>query len=115
MIMVVKKLFVKNNQKGQGIIEFLLFLPFILTMYSVILSISNAINASINQQKVARNYWHYRMMNNSTIPRPSRRGGSETADSWRKFGMEIMGWSEKLDGPVPVAPCFKFLLPLNVL
>jgi hypothetical protein len=27
--------------------------------------------------------------------------------------MQIMGWSMRLDGTQPVAPCFKFMLPLG--
>mgnify|MGYP001231508587 FL=1 len=40
-----------QNEDGQSIIEFLLFLPFIIMMYSVVMSLGSAINASINQQK----------------------------------------------------------------
>lgn len=113
MITVAKNIFKrKRNQKGQGIVEFLIFLPFIIMMYSVTMSLSNAINASINQQKITRAYWHYRNMNNSTIPRPRRRG-SETTNNWNKFGMEVMGWSERIEGDTPVAPCYKFVLPLG--
>lgn len=103
------------NQKGQGIVEFLIFLPFMIMMYSVTLSISNAINASINQQKVTRAFWHYRNMNNSTVPRPRRRDDGEPSDNWSKFGMQIMGWAASLrgDSNTPIAPCFRFSLPLG--
>lgn len=102
-----------KNEKGQGLIEFLIFLPFMLMMYSVSMNISNSINASINQQKITRAFFYYRNMNNSTIPKPRRDGQEEPANTWQKFGMEIMGWSEFLAGDQPVAPCFKFLLPLG--
>lgn len=110
MIMDVKRKL--HSERGQGILEFLVFLPFMLMMYSVTMSLSNAINASINQQKIARAYWHYRNLNNSTIPRPRRDGQK---DSWKIFGMQIMGWAEKLEGGknTPFAPCFKFVLPLG--
>lgn len=116
MIMAVKKikkLDVLGNENGQAIMEFLLFLPFMLMMYSVSMSLSNAINASINQQKITRSYFYYRNMNNSTIPRP-RRDGQIPSESWKVFGTQIMGWNEKLvAGENPLAPCFKFALPLG--
>jgi hypothetical protein len=101
-----------NNEDGQALIEFLIFLPFMLMMYSVSMSISNAINASINQQKIARSYFYYRLANNSTFPRP-RRDDIEPSQNWNVFGFQIMGWSEKLLNENPVAPCFKFAVPLG--
>jgi len=111
--MAARKKNILENQNGQSIIEFLLFLPFMLMMYSVTMSISNSINASINQQKIARSYWHYINMNNSTIPAPLR-GGAEPSNSWQVFGSSIVGWSEELfEGRIPLAPCFKFVIPLG--
>jgi len=110
--MDVKKLDIKEDESGQALIEFLLFLPFLLMMYSVTLSLSNAINGSINQQKVTRAYFYYRIQNNSTIPKP-RRSGSQPYNSWKTFGMQIMGWSKEMKNQIPVAPCYKFNLPLG--
>ena len=112
MIMDVKKK-KKINEKGQSLIEFLLFLPFMVMMYSVTQAISNSINASINQQKITRAYFYYRNHGNSTVPKP-RREGSDPSTGWRVFGQEIMGWSVKLlNEKNPVAACFKFNLPLG--
>lgn len=110
MIMVVKKNII--NQKGQALIEFVLFLPFMMMMYMTVLSIGNAINGSINQQKITRGYFYYRLSNNSTMPRP-RRVDVEPSDAWQVFGMQIMGWAESLDGNSPVSPCFKFAIPFD--
>ncbi len=116
MIMDVKKekiLNIKEDEKGQALVEFLLFLPFILMMYSVTLSISNAINASINQQKVTRAYFYYRMQNNATIPKPRRFDSSPPYYNWQTFGMQFIGWSRDMKDQNPVAPCFKFNIPLG--
>ena len=111
MITVARKCL--DNDNGQAIMEFLIFLPFILMMYSVVNSLGNAINASINQQKITRGYFYYRLSNNSMYPRP-RRDSIEPADDWQVFGMQINGWMERLEnGATPVAPCFKFALPLG--
>ena len=100
---------------GQAVLEFILFLPFMIMMYFTILSIGNAINGSINQQKATRAYFYYRAANNSNLPRPRRAGDSaEPSNNWRTFGMQIMGWAEKFeDDSNPVAPCFKFNLPFE--
>lgn len=101
------------NEEGQALVEFALFLPFMLMMYSIIMNVSNAINASINQQKVTRSYFYYRMQNNSTIPKP-RRSGGDPSQNWSTFGMQIIGWASELyGGETPVAACFKFNLPLG--
>ncbi len=115
MITVVKKIFFEENgEDGQGLVEFLLFLPLMLMFYSTILSISNALNASINQQKIARSYLYYILQNNSTYPKPSRRG-EDPSVAWSMFGTQIIGWAESLDGSsqAPVAPCYKLNLPFE--
>lgn len=100
------------NQEGQALIEFILFLPFILMLYSVVLSIANALNASINQQKVTRSYFYYRLQNNSTAPTPFR---GEENTSFTRFGSHINIWGERQIGETPVAACYKFSLPLGEL
>ena len=99
------------DEQGQALVEFLLFLPFMLMMYSVTTSIGNAINASINQQKITRSYFFYRAQNNSTIPAPNRE--TNTHQSWRLFGMQIIGWMDRLENNVPLAPCYRFRVPLG--
>lgn len=104
------------DHKGQALIEFVLFLPFMMMMYMSILSIGNAINASINQQKITRGYFFYRLSNNSTMPRPIRRtGATEPSASWSTFGMQITGWAENFVGrsETPVSACFKIALPFE--
>ncbi|MEX0798898.1 MAG: hypothetical protein WD025_05610 [Bacteriovoracaceae bacterium] len=99
-----------KTQKGQALIEFILFFPFLLMMYSVSLSIANSINASINQQKVTRGYFYFRLQNNSTLPTPFR---GEPPNNWTRFGHQINLWGEKLLDDKPLAACFKFNVPLG--
>lgn len=108
MIMAVKK----KNQEGQALIEFVLFLPFMLMMYMSILTIGNSINASINQQKITRGFYYYRLANNSTMPRP-RRQADEPSNGWQLFGMQILGWADGFEGNNPFSACFKFNLPFD--
>jgi hypothetical protein len=103
-----------KNEDGQGMIEFFLFLPFILMMYSICLSLVSSINASINQQKVARGYFYYKMQNNSLVPGP-RRDGVKPEEGWTRYGMHINIWAESFmpSGDQPKATCFKFAVPLG--
>ncbi len=107
MTMAAKKIL---KHKGQAMMEFVLFLPFMMMMFLSVLSIGNSINGSINQQKIVRGYFYYRASNYSTIPRP-RRDGDEPSTGWQTFGMQIIGWAEDFNGNTPVAPCYKFQLP----
>lgn len=106
----------KMNQKGQALIELIVFLPLMVAIYSVINGFANSINASINQQKITRAYFYNRIQNNSTIP------GTKAADDgvimgWGSFGMFYIGWKEffvgnSSDGS-PVMPCFRINLPFR--
>lgn len=100
-----------NKEEGQALIEFLLFFPFLLMMYSVTLSIANSINASINQQKVTRGYFYYRLQNNSMAPTPYRGEGDD--NPFTRFGQYVNLWGEKAIDKIPVAACFKFNVPLG--
>lgn len=105
----------KNNQNGQALLELIIFLPLMFMFYSMIAGFANAINGSINQQKVTRAYFYYRVQNNSTIPKPSTLN-----PSWKQFGMFFIGWKDYFDGSgtnaesgKPVAPCYRVTVPLG--
>lgn len=98
-----------RNNKGQALIELIIFLPLIVTLYSVIGGFASSINGSINQQKIARSYFYYRIQNNSTVPFPH--SGEE---KWKMFGMFFIGWKDKYIGSdTPVMPCYKISIPFK--
>lgn len=104
----------KSNQKGQALIELIIFLPLMFMFYSMISGFANAINGSINQQKITRAYFYYRIQNNSTIPKPS----GSTYASWKQFGMFFIGWKDYFESGEdesgrPVAPCYRLTVPLS--
>lgn len=104
----------KNNQKGQALIELIIFLPLMFMFYSMISGFANAINGSINQQKVSRGYFYYRVQGNSMVPKPTV-GNNHM--SWRTFGMFYVGWMDKFEGGgdeggKPLSPCYKLSIPL---
>jgi hypothetical protein len=101
----------KNKQKGQALIELIIFLPIMFMLYSLISGFANAINGSINQQKVTRAYFYYRAQNNSTIPKPDV---GRIFINWSKFGMFFIGWKEYFSsGDLPMLPCYKVSIPMK--
>ncbi len=99
-----------RNDKGQALIELIVFLPLMITLYSVIGGLASSINGSINQQKVTRAYFYYRVQNNSTIPGPK----SGDWNTWKKFGMFYIGWKDYFqNGDTPVMPCYKISIPFK--
>lgn len=104
----------KKNEEGQALIELIIFLPIMFTLYTLISGFANAINGSINQQKVTRAYFYYKIQNNSTVPKPD----SDAFRSWGLFGMQFTGWKDYFQGGSgeegrPVAPCYRVTVPLQ--
>ncbi len=103
-----------KNQRGQALIELIIFLPLMFMFYSMISGFANAINASINQQKSTRAYFYYRVQNNSTIPKPDK---AKTFAGWKNFGNFFIGWKDYFEtgedeSGRPVAPCYRLTVPL---
>lgn len=99
----------KSNQKGQALIELIVFLPLMFSLYSMISGFASAINGSINQQKATRAYFYYRVQNNPYVPKPDV---ANTHLSWNKFGMFFVGWMDEMQSDNPIAPCYRVSIPL---
>lgn len=96
------------NQNGQAIFEMILFLPFLLFLYTIYYTTGNSINGSINQQKSVRAYFYGLVKGNSYVVSLSdlRTFGDS---GLKKIGFNSVGWNEKLGaGNRSFAPCFKF-------
>jgi hypothetical protein len=101
----------EKDQSGQALIELIIFLPLLFTLYSMISGFASAINGSINQQKVTRSYFYFRAQNNSMLPKPDE---GKTFLAWRKFGMYMIGWKDYFEGgDSPVMPCYRISIPLT--
>lgn len=102
-----------SSEKGQALIELIIFLPLIITIYSVVGGYASAINGSINQQKITRAYFYARVQNNSNIPGPSVSSPS-VYQAWSKFGMFFIGWKDYFQGGnTPVMPCYRVNIPFK--
>ncbi len=96
------------NNKGQAIIEMVIFFPLLALLFFYFLNITASINGSINQQKITRSYFFARLKNNSLYP-----FGHDARDGqWQYFGMSFIGWSEKFNTSFePLLPCFIAKVP----
>lgn len=102
---------IKQNEEGQALIELIIFLPLMVTLYSVIGGFASGINGSINQQKATRAYYFYRAQNNSTTPGPK---SFENFSVLKSLGMFHVGWKDKfVNGRQPLMPCYKISIPFK--
>ncbi|MBC7539581.1 MAG: hypothetical protein H7281_12225 [Bacteriovorax sp.] len=95
------------NQKGQALFEMILFLPFLMFLYTIYYTAGNSISGSINQQKAVRGYFYTLVKGNSYIvPLVDLRKYKE--ESITRVGFNSLGWKDHLAGKISVAPCFQF-------
>ena len=95
-----------QSEKGQAIFEFIIFLPFFLTMLFIMIAVSGSINASINQNKSTRGYFYASVRGNSMVPTTQDLQGFK-ASGLTSVGMYSFGWREKGSKSLSYAPCFK--------
>ena len=103
-----KKTFIQN-ERGQAVFELVIFIPFLVFLYTIYYTIGNSISGSINQQKAVRGYFYALVRGNSYIN--SLTDLSELSDNGiKRIGFNAIGWREKSDagGKSAFAPCFKF-------
>lgn len=104
MIMDARKK--KINNKGQAIFEMLVFFPFIVLLFTLIVTVGNSINGSINQQKATRSYFYYSVANDS-MGAPIFDMGKFAENGVESSGMYSFGWKESQKGETPLAGCYK--------
>jgi len=102
---------IKLSNRGQSLIETLMFIPLLLGTLTTIMGIAGAINTSINQQKVVRGYFYNRLGGNSFAPRAQNLLDMKGVT---KVSMLTYGWSvvPVTGDEKPVGLCHKMI---NVL
>jgi hypothetical protein len=99
-----------KNEKGQAIFEFVIFLPFLIFIYTAFINIAGAINGSINQQKATRGYFYRILLHDSKAPNRSTMEflGSQGLNV---IGNTSIGWrmKEGAGGTSGYGACHKFL------
>jgi len=100
-----------EGEKGQAVFELIIFLPLLFLILTLMVTISNSINASINQQKVTRGYFYYGLRGNSLGLNRMDLNEYQDDYSMTNTGMSVVGWrrSDPEHGVADsYAPCFKF-------
>lgn len=98
-----------KNQSGQALFELVIFIPFLIFLYTIYSTTGDSISASINQQKAVRGYFYSLIMGNSYLNNPLELA-EFSGNSIKSVGFAAVGWREKgkADGSTAFAPCFKF-------
>ena len=103
---VSKENIFSNREKGQAIFEFIIFLPFFILFFAIMVSVVGGINASINQQKALRGYFFYSIRNNSTLPF-NEDMNNYLGKGVSRVGAYSFGWTKEQRGDSQLGPCFK--------
>ena len=98
-------IFQKDDERGQAVFEFIAFVPFLIILIHIFISISGAINGSINQQKAVRGYYYNIIKWSSHFPKLDDLNNGRYK-TFNQISFFTIGWKEKLKGDRPVAPCY---------
>jgi hypothetical protein len=107
MVRLVKRYQCLQDDRGQSMIEFIVFIPILLIFYSIIMTISGAIHGSINQEKIVRSYYFALIHNDSYLPTAEILRDYLQNDNVRSAGMFSLGWRIRKEGEESIAPCYK--------
>ncbi len=100
-----------KNKQGQDIFEMIIFLPFLIFLYTIFYTVGNAISASINQQKAVRGYFYHLVKGNSYINSATDIEYLYGKGRVNSIGFFAIGWTENsIQGAssTPNGNCFKF-------
>lgn len=99
------------SEQGQAIFELIVFLPLLLLVLTVMITVGNAISSSINQQKVTRGYFYYILRNNSQGINSIDLKEYGATRGMTNVGMFSIGWRRSEVGQSDdqiFATCFRF-------
>ncbi len=99
----------KKNNEGQSIIEFVIFAPFMLIFFALIVTVANAINNSINQQKITRAYLYQDILNDSYYPQKYIKEILMVNGSIQGMGLFAFLWGQDAENEKPIASCQKLV------
>lgn len=100
----------KKQDEGQAIFEFIVFTPFFIAFFVIMINIISTINGSINQQKATRGFFYRTVRGNSTLPLTEDiyiKNTTSPIGGIQEIGAYSIGFQEKADGLTPVAACYK--------
>lgn len=99
-----------KNEEGQAFFELIVFLPFMIFLFVILVNFGNSINGAINQQKVLRGTFFHILMHDSFAPTQDDLNQLNEIKGIRFNGMTSLGWTEKGaegDDTTQEATCYK--------
>lgn len=107
----------EKKQSGQAIFEFIIFLPLIIYLFTVLTNVGDAINGSINQQKATRGYFYGSIRGNS-YPISHKDLMDYSNQGLTGAGLMAFQWVNKADGGETggsyYSSCYPFLTFLGM-
>lgn len=97
-----------NNEEGQALFEAMIFIPILLYLVVMMITIGNSINTAINHNKAARTYTFYIMRGNSDAV--GKFDINRLNGTLSELGNFMIGWSDEMGGAggeSPIAPTFQ--------
>lgn len=85
----------------------IIFLPFLIFIFTIFYTVGNALSGTINQQKAVRGYYYQLVKGNSYLVPPSDLNDYKDA-GMEKIGFFAIGWTETDGNTKLTGNCFKF-------
>lgn len=86
-----------NSEEGQALFELVVFIPFLIFLTTVMITVGNSINGSINQQKVTRRYFYHILKGSPNVTMKDDLD-LYLAGGVNRVGMFSIGWRAKDGG-----------------
>lgn len=85
------------NDKGQAFFEMIMFVPFMLFLFTLIVTFGSAVNGAINQNKILRGYfWH--ITRNNSYGAPMSTLTTLGSKGVTQVGLHVIGYRESREG-----------------
>ena len=94
------------NEEGQAFFEMIVFVPFMLYLFSLIITFGNSVNGSINQNKILRGAYYHLLNHNSMAPRKDFLESLQDAGVGN-VGMFVLGYQEAKQEDLAIAACYR--------
>lgn len=94
------------DERGQAFFEMIMFVPFMLFLFTLIVTFGNSVNGAINQNKITRGFFYATTRNNSygmTFSTLSSLQGRGVGNA----GLHVIGYRDTAEGENPFGACYR--------
>lgn len=96
-----------NNNNGQALFEMIIFLPFLIFLFTIFYTVGNSLSGTINQQKAVRGYYYHLVKGNSYLVSQDDLNTYKDAGV-QSIGFFAVGWTETRAETKRIGNCFSF-------